>query len=527
VETLGYFTIGDGGGAQWKRTGNLLTASQSPAQLGDARLSDKESNEWAMLLSNDFEFDTFAELQASNIGNVYQKVVCRERADAKYIIQPSSYSALAGDATLANGLVAQLQITDTTTINNFGTSTDWDTALDDITTRAQGAGFPIRFSEGTYTLTSQKIYDASVPIYGAGSSKTRVYCVDFVGSLFKIDTQVTSNSKCGINGLSMYFAFTGAQTVCQGIELTGLSTTFLQYTDFEDVVFYGCESGFYVTHLPRTTGFGLESNVAWTNFRNVKTRPSEHEVKFPFHFTTGSGTGNSFTDCKTKVDSSGSVFNYQGAGTVVGDLLIQGNSCSASGAGASFITVGDNTVYRQNVSMLGNQIDANVTIPFNLSSVGSEGFSDWKWIGNMGGATDLDIAMGYTSASVIIDRAVSDVRVSKFATNLNTGAQSIPICKVDVLQNYACTINLEVYGLIQGVNSGMHSSKYHVRNASGTSSPTLEAIHDTPTSAIMAITTTVVGSVVTFSVDFTALSSGSEINADVQGIGRNFRLERV
>lgn len=51
VETLGYSTIGDGGGAQWKRTGNLLTASKSPAQLGDARLSDKGSNEWALVHS--------------------------------------------------------------------------------------------------------------------------------------------------------------------------------------------------------------------------------------------------------------------------------------------------------------------------------------------------------------------------------------------------------------------------------------------------------------------------------------------
>jgi len=50
VETLGYSTIGDGGGAQWKRTGNLLAASQSPAQLGDARLSDKGSNEWALVI---------------------------------------------------------------------------------------------------------------------------------------------------------------------------------------------------------------------------------------------------------------------------------------------------------------------------------------------------------------------------------------------------------------------------------------------------------------------------------------------
>jgi len=110
VETLGYTTEGDGGGASWTKTATTGTASQSPAQLGNALLNDASGNQWAMLLSNDFEFDTFAELQASNIGNVYQKVVCRERAGATYVLQPSGYTALAGDATLANGLVAALQI---------------------------------------------------------------------------------------------------------------------------------------------------------------------------------------------------------------------------------------------------------------------------------------------------------------------------------------------------------------------------------------------------------------------------------
>jgi len=57
VETLGYSTIGDGGGAQWKRTGNLLTASQSPAQLGDARLSDKGSNEWALVVGSSIKIE--------------------------------------------------------------------------------------------------------------------------------------------------------------------------------------------------------------------------------------------------------------------------------------------------------------------------------------------------------------------------------------------------------------------------------------------------------------------------------------
>ena len=51
VETLGYASVGDGGGAQWSKTATIGTASKSPAQLGDARLSDKGSNEWALVHS--------------------------------------------------------------------------------------------------------------------------------------------------------------------------------------------------------------------------------------------------------------------------------------------------------------------------------------------------------------------------------------------------------------------------------------------------------------------------------------------
>jgi len=49
VETLGYSTIGDGGGAQWKRTGTTGTASQSPAQLGNALLNDASGNQWSLV----------------------------------------------------------------------------------------------------------------------------------------------------------------------------------------------------------------------------------------------------------------------------------------------------------------------------------------------------------------------------------------------------------------------------------------------------------------------------------------------
>ena len=53
VETLGYSTEGDGGGASWKKTATTGTASQSPAQLGDALLNDKGGNQWALVWSSE------------------------------------------------------------------------------------------------------------------------------------------------------------------------------------------------------------------------------------------------------------------------------------------------------------------------------------------------------------------------------------------------------------------------------------------------------------------------------------------
>jgi hypothetical protein len=50
IETLGYTAKGDGGGAQWKKTGNTVTASQSPGQLAAATCSDAAGNEFAIVV---------------------------------------------------------------------------------------------------------------------------------------------------------------------------------------------------------------------------------------------------------------------------------------------------------------------------------------------------------------------------------------------------------------------------------------------------------------------------------------------
>ena len=49
IDTLGYTSNGDGGGASWKKTATTGTASQSPAQLVDALLNDASGNQWALV----------------------------------------------------------------------------------------------------------------------------------------------------------------------------------------------------------------------------------------------------------------------------------------------------------------------------------------------------------------------------------------------------------------------------------------------------------------------------------------------
>ena len=53
ITTKGYTTSGDGGTGSWIQTGVIgQTASQSPAQLGDALLNDANGDQWALIVSD-------------------------------------------------------------------------------------------------------------------------------------------------------------------------------------------------------------------------------------------------------------------------------------------------------------------------------------------------------------------------------------------------------------------------------------------------------------------------------------------
>ena len=79
------------------------------------------------------KYQTFAELEAISETVDYKQFTVAERANAAYTLQPLGYSALAGDATLANGRVAKLQVSGTAKLEWFGAKQDAESLLDSAT----------------------------------------------------------------------------------------------------------------------------------------------------------------------------------------------------------------------------------------------------------------------------------------------------------------------------------------------------------------------------------------------------------
>ena len=112
------------------------------------------------------QYQTFAELLAISETVDYKQFTVAERANAAYTLQPAGYVALAGDATLANGRVAALQMSDGINVNWFAT---WQDAND----RTAIIGGEISVPAGAYSV-DQVLLDANVIFSGAGTDSTLV-----------------------------------------------------------------------------------------------------------------------------------------------------------------------------------------------------------------------------------------------------------------------------------------------------------------------------------------------------------------
>jgi len=109
------------------------------------------------------EFETFAELAASKQTKVGTRFVCRERANAEYILQASGYTALAGDVTFANGLVGKLQSLNASLTPFFYDA--WFGVSDSVDSTSVVQGAIDRLSSGgTLQLTSMTLINGTLSV---------------------------------------------------------------------------------------------------------------------------------------------------------------------------------------------------------------------------------------------------------------------------------------------------------------------------------------------------------------------------
>lgn len=499
--------------------------------IGNVVAAKKEApsnRTWNSLQKTDEQFATTAEMQASTTTIDGQRGVNQERANAVYLFSTTAV-AQPGDVTAVNG-VWVLQVDASTTVYNFGTSADWDSAFQDHIDRMQAETLPINIKGCDITLTSGVTLSGVVPIIGEMAT-TFIRCTDFVGSLITIAINTNANGTTGINGVTFVANYTGAQTASTAIEFTGNNTTFMQYCDFDHIHFRGFQTGFKNTKTARVTGFGLENNCSWNTYSNIKSTGTTHPVLTVYDFTTGSGTGNGFTNHRCQVNNTGgTVFSFSGSGHVVGDLLFNGAHCSANGAStdSSLIKVGDDTVYRQNVSFVDCQVDSNLLYPFNLSSVGSTAYEDWKWISNnTGGGTDFATTMPLFKGSLINDRQVSEYRVANRASSLPSGAQTIDVADLELADFTGCKVEIVYTGLLAGSSSFVITEKWHIRASSGSLTIANISSDDSPPGVAAGISVASSGNVATISATLTPPSTGSSIDVQISAVGGHFKLSRL
>ena len=149
------------------------SATVSAATATFAKIGAIEAKDLAVAASI-IQYQTFAELLAISETVDYKQFTVAERANAAYTLQPSGYVALAGDATLLNGRVAQLQTSGYKNARFYGATGDGVT--DDTTAMQLAISSLLQFESlhipsGTYKISSTLTLSAwRTSIYGDGMS---------------------------------------------------------------------------------------------------------------------------------------------------------------------------------------------------------------------------------------------------------------------------------------------------------------------------------------------------------------------
>lgn len=264
-----------------------------------------------------------------------------------------------------------------------------------------------------------------------------------------------------------------------GILITGDDDVMSDWDFSGNRVLYGTAAA-RVEKLAHTTGFGDEGPVIFSNWD--KTFAIANNLN-NLVFTTGSGTGNVFSNMRcTTIAADSSHFKFEGSGCVVGDLIFNGSQfgCQDSVTGSSVVEIGADTEYRAQINLSAIQMDANCNRPFKLSGTGSAEYVNFCVQGNnWGGDADLSVGMQPMSRSIVHDRNIDDRKGGVSYITNDVGALSTDIFTL-TFENYGgAIVTIKTSGVVGNV--GAMESKYtfavKADGAGATSAQLLESEH--------------------------------------------------
>ena len=481
ITTTGYYTEGDGGGGVYEK------ASSPPAHPG------------AFLLN-----------LASG------STVWYELAEAKINIR-----ALGG-------------------VGDF--ATDDTQAMRDTVATAKALGRPIYFPAGSFTVTDTTIIDSVFAMEGDGFGRSIIYLNDANLPIFEIQVNGVNPAGniegCYVRGIEFrahYSSDAIAYDQSAVFKVTGDDTSFFQWNDFSDLYVRGFRQWFWVTKAARVTSFGLECNVAWTDFTNITIRGWSRPAVVGWRFGTGSGTGNSFYNTTGRiggvligVSTPGAVFQFTGSGHVVGDIVIDGGHWGGEAASA-LISIGADTVYRQRIGVNNVQLDAGADFMFGASSTGAIGYSNIRAISNNIGGDAAIGGLPPARNSQVYDQEVSEWRSGRYRTFDTTGSQTFDLFEVELGVLGSAVVEIIVTGICAGVGNCAIVQRFLIRAGTTTITEVLaiSANVSPASSPPISLSQSTSGRVVKFSASLTPTAAGSNIDGQAVLIGGPAVVRRI
>jgi hypothetical protein len=281
------------------------------------------------------------------------------------------------------------------------------TALQNAINYAKIKGVPVYIPTGNFYLSSGVTIDFAIKMEGDGDG-SRLFYREGTSTLLTINLGAAGViNYAQFRNFAVYLSITIGVTAQTGkaFEVTGTGDCYFQWALFENINSYGFDMFFVSNASSHVTTFGNEGPVNWCRFNNIKFDGASGYHNYGFVFNTGSGTGNEFHGCRGYIHNW--VWLYQGAGgtgRVVGDIVIIGGHFGSYNTTTSRIFVcGDNMQYRSRLRIQGMQADAGVAAILQLSTVGG-GWSEVIVDVTRGGATTMGNYPTLSSSSLGFSR---------------------------------------------------------------------------------------------------------------------------